>query len=50
MLIISIGEIFLKGKNKMFFIKRLMKNVQEALETKDMVFLQNKILLYYNHH
>lgn len=44
MLVISTGEIFLKGKNKGFFIKKLMKNVREALGTQGIVFQQNKII------
>ncbi len=44
MLLISTGEIFLKGKNKGFFITRLMKNVRAALGTTGIVFQQNKII------
>lgn len=44
MLIGSTGEIFLKGKNKNFFIKRLLKNVRCALRTENVEFVHNKIL------
>lgn len=44
MLLISTGEIFLKGKNKPVFIQALLRNIHAALETKNATFVHNKVL------
>ncbi len=44
MIIISIGEIFLKGKNKPFFIRMLIKNIHAALPGATVKFTHHKLL------
>lgn len=47
MYLVAIGEIFLKGKNRITFERRLIKNIREALnlEPNDLIKFRNRYLI-----